>query len=183
MGRKLMGILRLLTVGLFLLVSIIPGATGTEVDKEYQLKAAYLFNFARFTSWPEETYGAEGGAFNICVVGTNPFSSILAKIETKKIVDHPVKVHYFPAVDEDLLHQCHLAFYNDDQTVRRMSALMNTLSNTVHVSDVSGFCLSGGDIELFWQKNKLRFKINNSAMKTKKIQPRASLLEMAAEVR
>ena len=158
------------------------GAYGTEVEREYQLKAAYLYNFARFISWPEQSFASGNSNLNICVAGDNPFASVLSGLESKKIEGHTIKVHYLETPNSKSLRSCHLAFYHDPETFRKMLAFKEAAINTVHVSDIEGSADSGGDIEFILLQDKLRFIINNSSMKAKGVQPSASLLELAADI-
>lgn len=158
------------------------GAIGTEVAREYQLKAAYLFNFARFVSWPDKAFENQSDALNLCIIGNNPFNSILSKLESKKIDSHPLKVYYLEEADQSSLQRCHLAYYTDTTQSLKTEAWQSSLDNTVSISDEEGFALTGGEIEFVLKGNRLNFIINNSSMKKKGIQPRASLLELAAYI-
>lgn len=166
-----------------LLLSFWPCAVGAAgVPQEYKLKAAYLFNFARFISYPDEAIVQNQGILNFCVIGPNPFASLLSKVESKRVQNYQLKVHYLQRSSD--LQQCHIAFYTD-LSVSDLKTLdfENDDSLTVNVSDTPGFVDSGGDIEFVVKHERLQFIINNSSLISKGLQPRASLLELAAEVR
>lgn len=171
---------------LFTLVTLLAfwlnSALGAEIGKEFQLKAAYLYNFARFISWPENFFDDSNGTLNICVVGENPFGSILSELESKEIDKHAISVHYFEDFSSPPIQKCHLAFLHGPATDRELQALKEALVKSVSVSDAKGFAHSGGDIEFILVQDKLRFIINNTALKEKGLKPRASLLELAADV-
>lgn len=80
-----------------------------ESSLEYQLKAAFLVNFARFIAWPETAFPSEQREFILCVAGKDPFGSALAGIENKKIAGRPVRVIYVPKLEEPPLVTCFLS--------------------------------------------------------------------------
>jgi hypothetical protein len=44
-----------------------------EISQEYKLKAAFLVNFSRFITWPEQSFAQEQQEFTLCVAGKNPY--------------------------------------------------------------------------------------------------------------
>lgn len=155
---------------------------GAEVKQEYKLKAAYLFNFARFISFPSEAMQEKSEVLNFCVIGPNPFSNILSKLESKRINNRQIQVHYLNDRPSEL--QCHLAFFSKS-TENRMDTLDWTKpgKHTINVSDMPGFVDAGGDVEFVVRRDRLQFIINNTVLMEKGLRPRASLLELAAEIR
>jgi len=152
-----------------------------EASQEYQLKAAFLVNFARFITWPEQAFAPELPELIICVVGRNPFGTALSGVENKKIGGRSLRV-----VTADSLKKippCHLLYVS-----RSEANDLNTLTAhlgrqaVVTVSDISGFLKEGGTIEFVTKENRLSFAINNSALKQRGIQASASLLDLAASV-
>src|SRR5207237_9062812 len=76
---------------------------------EYQVKAAFLYNFAKFVEWPSGTFANSNDPIGICIVGQNPFGSTLDDmVQGKKIGDRAFAVWRLP----DTLHanQCQLLF-------------------------------------------------------------------------
>src|SRR5688500_12522169 len=59
---------------------------------EYQVKAAYLHNFAQFTEWPEHAFRSTGGSFVITVLGDDPFGRALDALRDRKVGDRPVRI-------------------------------------------------------------------------------------------
>jgi hypothetical protein len=45
--------------------------------QEYEVKATYLYNFARFVEWPAVAVEAKGNSFDVCVLGQDPFGPTL----------------------------------------------------------------------------------------------------------
>src|SRR5687767_10679979 len=50
-------------------------ADAQAAASEYEVKAAYLYNFGRFVTWPPDS--SDGEAFSICVLGRDPFGRVL----------------------------------------------------------------------------------------------------------
>lgn len=156
-------------------------AGAQETAQEYQLKAAFLVNFTRFITWPEQSFAPELPELIICVAGRNPFGNALNGVENKKIGGRSLRV-----VTADSLKNipfCHLLYVS-----RSEDANLNILAThlgrqaVVTVSDISGFLKEGGSIEFVTKENRLSFAINNSALKQRGIQASASLLDLAAAV-
>ncbi len=60
-------------------------AGGAEID-EYQVKAAFLFNFAKFVEWPAQAFKSADEPIGVCVLGPNPFGASLSKVVAGKVV-------------------------------------------------------------------------------------------------
>lgn len=71
---------------------------------EYEIKAAFLYNFALYTEWP--TLPAE--AFDFCVLGSDPLDSHLNKISRKSVQGKAIHIRYLKLADDII--GCHLLF-------------------------------------------------------------------------
>jgi len=76
-ARKLPG---LLLSGLFLYTASSPVLCADPVSLEYEVKAAFLFNFTKFVQWPSSAFADANSAFEICIVGDDPFGKTLDDI-------------------------------------------------------------------------------------------------------
>ena len=152
-----------------------------ELSQEYQLKAAFLVNFARFITWPEQAFPADRQEFIICVVGTNPFGSALSGVEVKKISGRTVRVVFVDSYKKIPL--CHLLYVSRSEEYN-LDNLNANLGRTavVTISDIPGFVKAGGSIEFVSKDNRLSFIIHHSAMKQQGVLASASLLDLAASV-
>ena len=170
---------------LFCLLGLI-GSPGhlwaQEVGQEFQLKAAFLVNFSRFITWPEQSFSPEQQAINLCVSGKNPFGTTLNTVEDKTINGHKIRVLY--ADSPQKLSQCHLLYVSTSEK-SELNAILSRLGRqpVVTVSDISGFVDAGGSIEFVIKEDRLSIIINNSNLRQRGIQARASMLDLAASVR
>src|SRR5437867_72634 len=84
-------------------------AAMAEAGREYQVKAAFVFNFAQFVQWPGKAFSSEDASFVIATVGADPFEGALEKAVAGKTVSaHPVIVKHF--ANGDQIGDCHLLF-------------------------------------------------------------------------
>ena len=79
-------------------------AQTPRASDEYEVKAAFLYNFAIYTEWP--TVPPE--AFDFCVLGRDPFDSHLNKISRKSVQGKAIRIRYLKPLDD--LAGCHLLF-------------------------------------------------------------------------
>src|ERR1700689_1427913 len=79
----------LMVLCLFALGGSLGTFAQTPVSREYQIKAAFLFNFAQFVEWPATTYTNAGQPFTIGVLGEDPFGPALEQtIQGETIHSH-----------------------------------------------------------------------------------------------
>jgi hypothetical protein len=146
---------------------------------EYQLKAAFLLNFARFVQWPSDAFASEKTVIRFCVFKHDPFGSALDEvIRGKSINDHAFVVKRTDDLAE--LQNCQLVFVS----VREAKFLPEILASLKGVSalvvgEVEDFAEHGGAIEFFLENNKLRFAVNVDAIGRARLQASSKLLALA----
>jgi hypothetical protein len=152
-------------------------AWAAEFD-EYAVKAAYLYNFAKFVEWPPETFATADAPLWICVVGDNPFGDALASLSGKKVASHPVEVRALPATAN--LNPCHLAFISRSEQ-ERFKALLTKLHRLpiLTVSDIRDFAQDDGMIGLIEADQRIRFNINLSVARQSGLKLSSQLLKLA----
>ena len=162
----------------FLALSFLIFASHAEASlKEYQLKAAFIYNFAKFIDWPE--YNSK--EFRICVLGSDPFGSTLNPARTKDIDGKKIVIERKPGVD--FISSCQILFVGNSEAGNLTKILEKLGSNPVlTVSDISGFSRKGGVVEFTENEGKIRFKINSKLASQKNLKISAKLLELAEEV-
>ncbi len=146
------------------------------------MKLAFMVNFARFITWPEESFTPANPQLALCVLGDNPFGSALSGVEGKKVGDRTLNVQQMEALGQE--QQCHLLFVSRS-AVGSLATLEPVLGSRpmVTISDIPGFAAAGGGIEFVLKDNRLSFIINNSVMKDRGVQASSSLLNLAASIR
>jgi hypothetical protein len=144
---------------------------------EYQVKAAFLFNFSKFLEWPVEAMGEPGEPFIIGVLGKDPFGSYLDDIIAgEKIMDHQMIVKRFDNVEE--VDRCHILFVNaPGKTSEAINALKG--KSILTVSDDHEFNRIGGIIRFFTENEMIRLQINVDAAKAANLSVSSKLLRIA----
>lgn len=175
---------RLLTV-MVLVVSLtlggVPHASLADNSREYQLKAAYLLNFARFVYWPEQSFVSEDSAFTICVYGDNPFDGALNSLSNKQINNRSIEIRFIAQLKTD--PQCQIAFFPETSQTTYTILKEKLPRHVLTVSEYDGFSDDGGMIEFIQVNNKIRFEINLTSSTENGIKYRSQLLEVAERLK
>lgn len=150
-------------------------------ELEYKLKAAFLFNFARFTTWPKT---AENRAipFTLCVLGTDPFGAALSGLQERSISGRAIKLYYADHLPNKL-DQCQMLFVSKSEAASLSSILKYVNGKPiVTVSDIDGFVAANGMFEFVTTEGRLAFIINNSQAQAHGVHISSSLLNLAYKV-
>lgn len=155
-------------------------AWAAEFD-EYAVKAAYLYNFAKFVEWPPETLADADTPLRICIAGDNPFGGALATLSDKTVGSHRVEVRLVPATTG--LDKCHIVFIGRAEQ-GRFKALLAKLGRLpiLTVSDIGDFAQAGGMIGLVEADQRIRFDINLAATRQANLKLSSQLLKLATIV-
>jgi hypothetical protein len=142
------------------------------------LKAAFLFNFAKFADWsgPRAV-----GPIVMCVADDDQIGTALAdSVRDQKVRGHSVEVKRVRS--DGPLPVCHLLFVPGSEA-RQMLARIGREAPLLTVSDASGFAQSGGMIELFQESGRMRFAINVDTTQRSGVRLSSRLLDLARIVR
>jgi len=148
-------------------------------SREYQLKAAFLFNFTQFVEWPPEILTSNGEPFVIGVLGENPFHSFLEELVSgEKVNGHPVSVRFYKNTAD--IKDCHILFISR-ATVQVKEQVIEPLKgrSILTVSDNQDFLYDGGMIRLFTKDNKIKMEVNAEASKAARLAISSKLLRLA----
>jgi hypothetical protein len=145
---------------------------------EYQVKAAFLFNFAKFVEWPPNAFPNTDTPFVIGVLGQDPFGANLDEaVRDERINNRPLLVQRYRSVSE--IKQCHVLFIGRSES-DRMDSIVSSLKHRkiLTVTDANGG--NGGIVIRFVNEgNKIRFKIDIQAAKTASLTISSKLLRLA----
>jgi len=168
-------------VTLTLLTSGARGATAapaslTSVQREYQIKAVFLLNFARFVDWPMTAFANDAAPLELGVLGSDPFGNYLDDaVRGEAINRHPIVVRRFQrAVDVD---HCHVLFICRSEAAQ-LEPILTSLDGRgiLTVGDADGFADRGGMIGFVKHDEKVRLQINLDAAKDSNLTISAKLL-------
>ena len=167
-----------------LLFAAIPGLPAQSARaSEYQVKAAFLFNFAQFVDWPTESFPSSDTPLVIGVLGEDPFGSFLDHIVgSERLRGRPLQVRRYATVDE--IKTCHILFISrsaGDRPELILAALKQR--PIVTVSDADGFVQRGGMIRFVTDRNRIRLQINPGAVDAAHLTISSKLLRVAEIIR
>ncbi|MGF7079352.1 YfiR family protein [Mucilaginibacter sp. UYCu711] len=146
---------------------------------EYQVKAAFLYNFTRFISWPASAFNSPKAPFIIGIVGNDPFGSYLEDIiDQEKVDDHPIIVQRYHDIRD--INNCQILYISagDNNKIKEIIAGV-AHKNVLTVSDADKFVNWGGIINFFKDDNKLRVQINTAAAKAAGVEISSKLLKIS----
>lgn len=178
-------------------------------NREYQIKAAFLYNFARFAEWPEEPRKDpdKKAPFVIGVVDSTDFATHFDALRRKRVRNRPVVVRYFQSVETpkesdsqgdaewnktikalkecDLLMFCrHSPTSEGAEEVERTEKIVKALAGSpvLTVGETPGFLENGGNINFVRQDNRIRFEVNLSSAHKNDVKVQSKLLRLAKRV-
>lgn len=161
-------------------VSLIASAgRAQQAPTEYQLKAAFLFNFAKFVDWPPESFTSPQAPFAICVLGKDPFGRALDDLMPGKTIgDRAVVI--LRLKDTLNARHCQVLFVSASES-RNLASILEGLrgTNALTVGESDGFAESGGAIQFTVEENHVRFLINPEAGERAGLKFSSKLLALA----
>ncbi|MEN6386497.1 MAG: YfiR family protein [Phycisphaerales bacterium] len=166
-------------------------------NSEYQLKAAFLYNFIMFIEWPKEKMPEPNEPIIIGILGKDPFGNAFDPIKDKQAKDRKVVIQRFDQWEVikklnqnelqtklDEIRKCHLLFVcrSEKQMIKEVMSNINGY-NILTVGDMDGFLESGGGVINFVvEDDKIRFEINSLSALNAKLEIRSQLLRLAKKV-
>jgi hypothetical protein len=146
---------------------------------EYQVKAAFLFNFARFVEWPADAFLSADSPLQICVLGQDPFGRDFEQmIEDKTVSGHRIEIAHPEGVPQARACQILFIATPDKQQIRDI--LLGLKGGSVlTVGDTPGFARMGGIINFVLDDNRVRFEINQKSAELAHLKLSARLLTVA----
>ena len=171
----------------FLLIFVIFNVTNSELYAltpsrsigEYEIKAAFLYNFAKFIEWPEEQFSEHDGAFIIGIYGKDPFGPIIERtVKGKTINGRKVVIKRFKVLRKTKF--CHIIFISrsKEKYLKKFLAITKRWS-CLTVGDTNLFAKKGCIVGFTLENKKVRFSINIKAAKETGIKISSNLLKIA----
>ena len=153
------------------------GAAAAEV-LEYQVKAAFLYNFAKFVNWPPAKAPLAAGPIVFCLFERDPLADTLEQsLQGKTIDTHALAVRRLTRVED--MRSCHVA-YLGTMDGGRVAAALDALSGsgvlTVYEGDETR---RAGLVRFFLEDHRVRFEINTAATEREHLEVSSRLLGVA----
>jgi hypothetical protein len=146
---------------------------------EFDVKAAFLFKLAYFTTWPDDAFEKPESPFVVAVVGADPFGAKLdATMKDKKILTHPIVVERYATAEK--IGQPHLLFASGRDDDKLAAARIACRGKAILlVGDCADFCAKGGVANFFLEDGKVHFEMNPAAAKRARLSISSLLLRLA----
>ena len=154
------------------------GGAAAEESGEYAVKAAFLYNFARYTEWPP---GSFRDKFVIGVVGADPFGAHLEAIAKRKTLRGArIVLQRFAQVEDVKPDACQMVFLSSDRPadLRRLRQKLGR-RHVLLVTDGEGLAKQGAAVNFLLVNNKVRFEVNPKAVSAAGLKMSAKLMRLA----
>jgi len=164
---------------LLLAAMVLPGQVHAQ-DLADKLRAAFLYNFAKFVTWPASRLNTAEQSIRLCVLGDASFAGLLsATVGGKTAGSHPLEV--VDAQQPEQLSGCHIAYFpdlsEDRQSIMAQQQAQQVL--TVHQESAVN---AAGVVRFYLEDRRIRLEINNRAAEAADLKISAKLLALARVV-
>lgn len=156
-----------------------PACLAAAPPSEYEVKAAFLYNFAKYVQWPP----SQRQLFVIGVLGKDPFGRQLDEaLSGQSVQKKSIVIRRFARVEEvagtDILFVC-------ASERRDLPAIFEALHRApvLTVADMDRFAELGGMINLFTEENRVRFEMNPDAIRRAGLKAGSQLYRLARIVK
>jgi hypothetical protein len=169
-----------LAVAALLVICIPAGCARASTPTEYEIEAAYLYNFGLFVQWP--TAFKTDTAFTICVLGEDPFGKALDRaLAGQSIGSQSAIARRISNLQE--ASGCRILFIGSSEQAHlgQLLSSLGTLS-VLTVSDMPEFVKRGGIIQFVLVDNRVHFEINLAAASRAGLALSSQLVKLAVTV-
>ena len=153
-------------------------ADADVISREYLIKAALLYNFAKFAEWPTAAFSDDTAPLRICVIGSDPFGPALDSLQGKTVRNRALAVTRI--ADVHSTPQCHLLFVSASEEAQ-LQTILDYVGKLpiLSVADFGRFAKSGGIIALKEVDNRSRIEVNTGAARLAGVKLSSKLLRLA----
>jgi len=172
----------LMLFGVGLLLTLGNELAYSQAISEDQVKAAYLYNFAKFVEWPQETFPDATAPIHLCVLNDATIGSELNQIvKDKHILGRSIVV--VPIQTGEQGRSCQILFINSAQNWQIEHILKGLQGASVlTVGEATGFVEQGGIVNFVIQDDQVHFQVNHKAATQSRLRMSARLLSVAKRV-
>ena len=168
---------------LIVVLLFLPAMAEPSAPSEYQVKAAFLFNFPKYIEWPKDVLAEEGQPLVLGVMGQDRFGADLRAIVASKLVEGRPVILKSPVSNQEA-RTCHLLFISDSER-KKLPEILSDLKSlpVVTVGESPGFLEHGGTINFVIRDSKVRLDINLAGAEKAGLKISAKLLGVADTVK
>jgi len=151
----------------------------TVATPEYALKAAFIYNFARFTNWGDRP----DKSLTLCVLGRDPFGSALDTIDNKEVGPLHIVVKRLREADK-AFSSCQIVFIADSEMDNFLlqPEQVRLANGVMTIADKEGAARQGVIVELTTENQRVGFAFNQQSAGRARIEVSSKLLRLARKV-
>jgi len=169
----------LLALGLAAALATPPAAAEGEL--ELKVKAAFLFNFVKFVSWPPQRSPAEGQPYQLCMVNAEALAGVLGEaVRDKQVEGHALQVRVLRAGETQA--GCHIVYAAGSDPATAEALLHDSAGQGVLTVHEARSAVSSGVVRFFLEDRRMRFEVNTSAAEQQHLQLSSRLLSVATRL-
>lgn len=172
-----------LTLAIILGVPLTAGAARGQAIDEYQFKAAFLYNLAKFVEWPPETFKNPTAPIVSCILGGGPLGGVLEHATNgNAIEDRKFVVRHISNARQ--ASDCQILFVTSSEQ-RRWRSIAGDIENSsiLTVGETDGFASEGGVVNFKMEGDRIRIQINVDTAERKRLRISAKLLSLSQIVK
>jgi len=171
--------LRQFSIACFIFLALPCTSVAYALDREYVIKAVFLYNFLNYIKWPDTQNISGIPKVKLCIVGRDPFGSALTALKKKVSANWDLEIAHI-AIDQPLPEpSCRIVFISHLEpkhiTINKSLSSVGVLT----VSDIEGFAKNTGIIELVKRKDKIKLIINADRLKQAKLNASSKLMKIS----
>jgi hypothetical protein len=149
--------------------------------RETRVEAAFLFNFAKFVTWPETAFDNKRSPLVLALLDPERYLAAKESLAGRQVAGHVLEVRQVAGIDEAL--DSHLLFIGAAEASRMDEFLVAVADRPIlTVSDIDGFAARGGMVELFKKERKIRFGVRLDAVRKAGLEISSEVLNLASFV-
>ncbi len=173
----------LISITLWLVTGIVTDAMArSRVGDERLLKAVFIYNFAKFTRWPNHSWKQADTPLTLCTIGHDSLIGALKRLKGKTIKGRSLVIQRLK--DGQVPGSCNMLYVASSKR-KRYRNIIDSIHNQpiLTISQLPRFARTGGIIELYRKNNKIRFSINQSAAQKAGLKFSSRLLRSATLIK
>jgi hypothetical protein len=173
----------IIAAGAWTLLGAVGLAAQQTATSEFQVKAAYIYNFGKFVKWPADAPANQGKSFIVCVLDQDPFGLTLqSTLKGESVGGRPVSVTRLSHAQDAAA--CHILFISSTHGKDLTDILAAVDDSAVlTISDIHDFSKRGGMIQFVLEGDRIRFEINLASAEKSHLTLASELLKVAIAVK
>ncbi|MES2589754.1 MAG: YfiR family protein [Bacteroidota bacterium] len=153
---------------------------GIQENDEYEVKAAFIYNFTKFIEWEDESL-SNSSTFKIVIYKDSPIEEHLNKLlSSKKVKNKKIEVIQISNLSD--IPKAHIVFLPDKTVSKDFKICTQNSNSSLIISEKQGRLNLGASINFLNVSNHIKFEINMNSLKKNKLKASSQLLKLAENV-